>query len=627
MQQEIRDFYRDYLMRVKEVEAEEYELLSAETKKVWTQHLVRKSNLIRQSHPEMLARFNELIEPFLKGEGTYSIEDILTIEECAKKLFLDAQFEELIECAVMDKLAEVHAKNGEYYEERFCRFVYANNVYLSLGGNSFLDCYERARETVSHVERLPAYQKEDKDEAEFLKDVRMIHETGFHLFDRACMALEPDPEQIVNEFNSISRLLKCKKLLPKETYDFYAGQIHSVIGTHVLFMQALYWEKLSEKRREEFRFLCDTVLCNQLSLPERERDPKLYMTYVLYCFYSGKLSADECFNLLYQYTKELPADTGFSTPAWFAYDANSRFFAVCTTTRPVLQMILASRLSESQKRQRVAEVLYDVKSYIETIPRVCACSESINFSLYHLLYNVVEFIDDESMAIEFIDTLMMNRQLATLIHTIMTAKLTQAIIDPLIDQKPELFYEVLGVSERESVFAKKEDLALFLYNAARCHDIGKIRIATVINTQIRPISNKEYDLIKEHSGWSYEILNKNPLLAPYAEIALGHHRSYDGREGYPLSYDNCHSRYRILIDILSICDSMDAATDAFGRNYTRGKTFEKVFREFEANKGTRYNPDIIDFIRSDEALFAQLKEITSKEARGDFYYHIYRKYR
>ena len=78
---------------------------------------------------------------------------------------------------------------------------------------------------------------------------------------------------------------------------------------------------------------------------------------------------------------------------------------------------------------------------------------------------------------------------------------------------------------------------------------------------------------------------------------------------------------------MKICDSIDAATDTFGRNYQRGKSFEKVFAEIEAVKETKYNPDIISFIREDEKLFAQLKEITSREARGDFYYHIYRKFR
>ena len=134
-------------------------------------------------------------------------------------------------------------------------------------------------------------------------------------------------------------------------------------------------------------------------------------------------------------------------------------------------------------------------------------------------------------------------------------------------------------------------------------------------------------MIKMHSGWSADILARNEKLSAYRDIALGHHKSYDGKTGYPAEYDNHASKYRILTDILTVCDSMDAATDAYGRNYPRGKTFEKVFAEFESMKGTRYNPEIIDFIRTHEALFLQLKEITSKEARGDFYYHIYRKYR
>lgn len=627
MPQAIAEFYHDYLMRMNEIDREERELLSSHTKKGWTQHLVRKSSLIRESHAIVDRNLGEMILPHVSGEKEPSDDEAEALREGALSYFNRSLFDQVMESAVLNMLAERYAKKGQRFEERRCRFAFANNAFLSDEGTFGEQSLREAEQVMKNLSRIREIRDEHTEQEAFLQDVSFIMKTGYRLFERECHQLEPDMNLLVERYNLLSQFAEYKDVLPGWYYRAHTDHIRNVIGVHVMLMQALHWDKVPEKRRKALADVFESAFAGELSLPESEKNPKYFMTYVLYSFYSGRLSPDECLNLLYPYTTTLPDNADFSGAEWYGLKHMNRFTAICLMTRPILQMIRQCRLSEERKKQKTAEVLYDVKKYIETIPRECAGRENMDYSLYHLLYDVVEFIDDESMAIEFIDTLMMNRQLATLIHTIMTAKLTQAILDPLVDERPELFRTVLGTDSDEEVRAKKEDLALFLYNAARCHDIGKIRIASIINTQIRSISEDEYSMIKMHSGWSADILARNEKLSAYRDIALGHHKSYDGKTGYPAEYDNHASKYRILTDILTVCDSMDAATDAYGRNYTRGKTFEKVFAEFESMKGTRYNPEIIDFIRTHDALFLQLKEITSKEARGDFYYHIYRKYR
>ena len=627
MREAIAEFYQDYLLRKNAVDTEEQELLSSATKKGWTQHLVRKSSLIRESHSVVEKGINEIILPHVFGQRETSDEEAEALKEGAMSYFRKSLFDEVMESSVLAMLAGRYAKTGNRFEERRCRFAFANNAFISAGGEFSGKSLNEANQVLRDIKKLREIRKEHETEESFLEDVSFMLETGLRLFDLELRALEPNLNRLIALFNAIAVIGTYQDLFPK---DFLEGKIVATLnrlGLQILFMQALHWDKVREPNKQALREVFEREFSAELTLPENERHPRFFMIYVLYCFYDGKLSADECFNLLSPFAADLPANTDFSVPGWYDFSRDDRFFAVCFLTRPVLQMILGTRLSSEQKKQRVAGILYDIKSYIETIPRECAARENMDYCLYHLLYDVVEFIDDESMAMEFIDTLMMNRQLATLIHSIMTAKLTQAIIDPLADKMPQLFYEVLSVNSDEEVRAKKEDLALFLYNAAKCHDIGKIRIATIINTQIRSISDAEFSLIRMHSVWSADILSRNKKLSAYKDIALGHHKSYDGKSGYPEDFDNHDSKYRILTEILTICDSMDAATDAFGRNYQRGKTFEKVFAEFESLKGTRYNPVIIDFIRDTPELFAQLKEITSKEARGDFYYHIYRKYR
>lgn len=627
MQKEIAAFYEDYLARLKAIDAEEQELLSAGTKKVWTQHLVRKSALVRESHQIIENSVEKYIKPYVSGTRKMNAEVADTLRKGAMHYFSGSFFDELMSSSVLEKLTAYYSAKGDSFYERMCRFGFANHAYLSVGNAYCPNALKEAEKVFENMDSLREIRKQHTSEKTFLQDVSFVMETGFRLFDCECKQFEPDVEKLIFIFNRLAKFDTYEDILPKAFYEEWHARIHNLLGIQLIFTQTLHWDSLSEKRRSKLKPLLEGVLSKQLNLPSEQRNPRQYMAFILYCFYSGKYSPDECFNMLYSYTLELADINDFSSGSWYSYDGNNRFYAICTTTRPLLQMVLSSRMSEQQKNQKVASILYDVKSYIEKIPRECAGRENMDHCLYHLLYDIIEFIDDEAMAIEFMESLMMNRQLSTLIHSVMTAKLTQAVMDPLVDKHPEWFREMLEVETDEEVLAKKEDLALFVYNAARCHDVGKIRIATVVNTQIRTISDVEYTLIKNHPRWSYDILVRNPLLAPYADIALGHHKSYDDESGYPNDCRHKESKYRFLTDLLKICDSIDAATDTFGRNYQRGKSFEKVFAEIEAVKETKYNPDIISFIREDEKLFAQLKEITSREARGDFYYHIYRKFR
>lgn len=627
MPQAITDFYKDYLARINEIDMEEQRLLSSNDKQQWTEHLVRKSNLIRNSHSFVEKSINEMIRPYVTGERETGDDEAAALRDGAMLYYDKALFDEVMESSVLKMLIERYAKQGDGFSERMCRYAFANNAYISVDGPFSERSLAEARQVMEKLADIRKIREEQPNDAMFLHEVNSIIETGFSLFDRECKMLEPDTEKIVKQFNILAGLEKYKDILPEEYYQKYTEYLHDSLGLHVVLMQALHWDKVPLKRKKSLSALLSRELVHQTSLTPGRRNPKLFMASVVYAFHSGTMKADDCFNLLYPFLKSLKRKVNFASGSWYDYRGVTRFFAINLMTRPLLQMVVASDLTENQKKQRIAAILYEVKSYIETIPRECAGRENMDYCLYHLLYDVIEFVDDEAMAIECIDTLMMNRQLATLIHSIMAAKLTQAILDPLMDERPELFYEMLDVHTPEEVHAKKEDLALFMYNAARVHDIGKIRIATIINTQIRSISAAEFELIKMHSQWSYDIVMRNKKLAPYGDIVLGHHKSYDGKSGYPADYDNHKTKYRLLTDILTICDSMDAATDVYGRNYLKDKNFDKVFAEFEELKGTRYNPEIIDFIRDNKALYKSLQQITSKEAREDFYFHIYRKYR
>ena len=89
-------------------------------------------------------------------------------------------------------------------------------------------------------------------------------------------------------------------------------------------------------------------------------------------------------------------------------------------------------------------------------------------------------------------------------------------------------------------------------------------------------------------------------------MLLGHHKSFLGL-GYPESFNNRQSPYFPIINIVQICDCLDAATEVIGRNYHTPKDFDTVIKEFERDRAVISDPVLVDAIKGDAVLYGALK--------------------
>lgn len=103
--------------------------------------------------------------------------------------------------------------------------------------------------------------------------------------------------------------------------------------------------------------------------------------------------------------------------------------------------------------------------------------------------------------------------------------------------------------------------------AASFHDIGKIKINSEIVNKPGRLTKEEFDEIKKHPIYSYEIL-KDALGEEVALIARYHHEKLDG-SGYPDGIKE--EQIPLESKILSIADIFDALTT--NRSYRRGYSF------------------------------------------------------
>ncbi|MGH4038647.1 MAG: HD domain-containing phosphohydrolase [Sphaerochaeta sp.] len=132
-----------------------------------------------------------------------------------------------------------------------------------------------------------------------------------------------------------------------------------------------------------------------------------------------------------------------------------------------------------------------------------------------------------------------------------------------------------------------ESKILQVYYAGLVHDIGKIIIPKEIINKPGKLSDDEYDIVKKHPSYAFEVLSNSKELFSIANIVLQHHERWDGN-GYPngVKIDNIAMEARII----AVADSYDAMTS--DRSYRKAFSKKEAIEEIRRNAGKQFDPAI-----------------------------------
>lgn len=237
----------------------------------------------------------------------------------------------------------------------------------------------------------------------------------------------------------------------------------------------------------------------------------------------------------------------------------------------------------------------------------------------------IKYLKEEER-IRYLNELNVATQVTTYAHSVNVAMIARKPMEGILEYQPELLKGALGKIRHGKVLLDSKKCLDFIYEAAFYHDIGKNGIISTVNNDYRPLTDEEYAIIKTHPALGAELLKIAPsLYEKYHDTTLGHHKWYNGKGGYPENFDNTKSPKRILIDIITLSDCMQAATERIGRNYKEGKTFDMVMEEFRKGAGTKYNPDLVKFIDAHDDVARDLAVLIN-DAWVDIYFSIYSKF-
>lgn len=194
----------------------------------------------------------------------------------------------------------------------------------------------------------------------------------------------------------------------------------------------------------------------------------------------------------------------------------------------------------------------------------------------------------------------------TYIHSHMVAWLCEILFLRILETDPESLKGIMGFEYVPSICSMKNRIAKAVYQCGLYHDLGKCMIIEQIGNYSRRLTDEEFSIIKLHPILGSGLLK---ILGSYdleADAALYHHVTYDRKGGYPANEVSISRASEVIVDILSVADSLDAGTDNIGRCYAASKTVDDLIGELKRGSGTRYAPYVVK-VFDDESFCKKIK--------------------
>ncbi|RME12466.1 MAG: GAF domain-containing protein, partial [Ardenticatenia bacterium] len=133
-----------------------------------------------------------------------------------------------------------------------------------------------------------------------------------------------------------------------------------------------------------------------------------------------------------------------------------------------------------------------------------------------------------------------------------------------------------------------EDL-VHIRRGALLHDIGKMGIPDSILLKPGPLTDEEWEIMRQHPVLAYKLLSPIPFLRPALDIPYCHHEKWDGT-GYPRGLKG--EEIPLAARIFAVVDVWDALLS--DRPYRKGWPPEKVYAFIQEQAGKHFDPKVVD---------------------------------
>ncbi|HEV2974004.1 MAG TPA: diguanylate cyclase [Solirubrobacteraceae bacterium] len=125
--------------------------------------------------------------------------------------------------------------------------------------------------------------------------------------------------------------------------------------------------------------------------------------------------------------------------------------------------------------------------------------------------------------------------------------------------------------------------------AGELHDLGKLAVPDQVLDKSGPLSDREWELMRQHTIIGERILSAAPALRPVGRLVRSSHERWDGR-GYPdgLAGEQIPLGSRII----AVCDAYDAIVSE--RSYDVARPPREALAELRRHAGTQFDPRVVE---------------------------------
>lgn len=148
---------------------------------------------------------------------------------------------------------------------------------------------------------------------------------------------------------------------------------------------------------------------------------------------------------------------------------------------------------------------------------------------------------------------------------------------------------------------------------ALLHDVGKMVVPDEILRKVGPLTQHEWQIMRQHPTWGFDMLAEASFLKQEAlDIIYSHHERWDGK-GYPRGLDG--TRIPLTARIFGVVDTYDAITS--DRPYRKARPHQTAIAELVRVSGTQLDPRMVELFRHlSELELRRLRELCKRVHPG-----------
>ena len=308
----------------------------------------------------------------------------------------------------------------------------------------------------------------------------------------------------------------------------------------------------------------------------------------------------------------------------FSDYSNEGIYTNLSTPIDLIRLFRAEDLVKESFKNEVKQIIRKMYKYCKDFP-VTANKTLFARHVGTACKTMVEVLDF-SESVELILSLTAYTHFPTYVHSMMIQGLSKVISNHILTTNPEYFIGICGSSTASEVITNRQEIIELIGHAALCHDVGKILYLDKVAIFSRKLYNIEFDIIKGHAYADSLIKASGDKMQLVVDVIEGHHKWHDNSKGYSEKFNTINAKYKSAINIITVADSIDAATDGIGRYYSNALTLEAVINEIHEQAGSRYCPVISDALK-DPTLVDKIREsITGGRKRAYHKAHLRMRY-